>query len=260
MIHADLREGKEALECIEACSSLRHAPVLLVASDGQQAALCSTWSERIDDIIVLPINADQLTARINSLSRLASMTAECHRRQRALRDFGAGSPVDVAVSADIGGMSALIIGSVDDQLSGMLKALDGNMAISFAIDASDALLQLRRSPPDVIMIASDTSASDIEMMLHTLRSNLDWCDLPVLIIADIATLPRLAATTAFWGGGLEVLPPSTQPAVTRLRLQTLVRQCRLRRELRGTMVDGSSAPVLDAKTKLYDHSFFHHYV
>lgn len=258
MVDARSSEAKTTLKTLEKLSAFRHVPVMLITTDEDGAEAYSSWSERIDDIVLLPVDAVDLKNRLHGLGRLTSMTLECMRRRDALSDFGIARPAGSVVSRSFESTAILFVGPADGGQVGILETLRGRMTASYAIDVEHAIVQLDQTRTDVIMATSSISATDLRLLVREVKSRLEWCDLPIVIIADAPSEPILK-TVAAWGE-IDFLPPSTHPTVARLRLQILNRQWRLRRQLRGMVVDRLLAPVIDGSTGLYGHGFFHHYV
>lgn len=258
MIDADLRAAKCVLEGVEACPSLSHAPIMLVTADAEKAETCSSWSERIRDIILLPVDPNDLKRRVNNLSRLVAMAAECRRRWTAFADFGIAPPSDRAMTTDIHELSALIVGPAGGQPVELLQAFEGRMTASYATSAAEATVQLGHGSKDVILVTSAMPATDLRALFRSIKSTPEWHDLPILVIADTPP-PSIVEAFSPWGEA-EFLSPSTHPAITHLRLRALASQWRLRRQLRGLMVNRLLAPIMDGMTGLYGHSFLHHYI
>ncbi|MDH3660348.1 MAG: diguanylate cyclase [Alphaproteobacteria bacterium] len=258
IIDADQRQVQCVLEDVEACPSLRQAPIMLVAADIEKTEACLSWSERIGDIILLPVDPNDLKRRVNSLSRLVTMTAECRRRRDALVEFGIAPPSDLSTPSKFHELSVLIVGPFNDQQVEVLKTFEGRMTASYALSTTEAIDRLSHSLTDLILVTSAMPATGLIALLGKVKSTPEWCDLPILIIANRPSPPTIEAISPW--GEIEVLAPSTHPAITYLRLRGLARQWRLRQQLRGLMADCLLAPVKDGLTGLYGHSFLHHYV
>lgn len=261
LIDAGAREAKRLLDGIKDCPRLGTVPVMLIVTDEAKAQACASWSPQVDDIIVLPIERNDLRARVRSLSRLVSMTAELIRRQAVLSDFGVDSPVEPVLRGAADRINVLIVGEAPGDQVELLEALGGTITASYAETSVLALAHLNRSPldqVDMVIVMAATPAAEVRALFRLIRAAAEWADLPILLVEDAVSGRTLEAISP-WGDA-ELLPKPHYPVVVCRRLQVLTRQWRLRRQLRGMMADSKHAPTMDGLTGLYGHGFLHHYI
>lgn len=236
--------------------SLNAMPIMVVADDDEMVGVISSWSCRIDDIVILPVVLDDLKHRLRRLARLASMSEECRRRREALADFGIAISMDASASDVPERIDALIVGAADRHQIEILQGFEGHMMASYARGPNEAIAQLEHGQVDIVMATPDLSADDFGDLLRRVRSTPAWSDLPIVVSAD--ETPRHLAEGQ--GDDVEVLSAGCHPLAVRRHLEILARQWRLRRQLRGYCADRRPSQAFDALTGLYSHSFFHHYL
>jgi diguanylate cyclase (GGDEF)-like protein len=119
-----------------------------------------------------------------------------------------------------------------------------------------AIERLRRDDLDVALITTSQDHHELQRLCAAIRSDSELFDLPVVLVGRAQYFADRAQPFA-WGGS-DVLFQPFHPEVLRLRVQAWVRQQRLRRHLRGGLVN--LAPTTDRLTRLYGHGFLHAYV
>jgi two-component system cell cycle response regulator len=152
----------------------------------------------------------------------------------------------------------LLIGPAGgDQIQAM-TALGGAATAAYAETVESALERLRRDDLDVALITGSRDHGDLRRLCAAIRADVDLFDLPVLLIGRPDAFPDRALP--FDWGVSDVLFQPFQPEVLRLRVQSWVRQQRLRRRLRGALDGSQLPPTTDRLTRLHGHGFLHGYV
>jgi diguanylate cyclase (GGDEF)-like protein len=139
-----------------------------------------------------------------------------------------------------------------------MAALGGAATAAYAETAESALERLRRDDLDVALITGSTDHDDLRRLCAAIRADAALFDLPVLLVGRPGAFPDRALP--FHWGVSDVLLQPFQPEVLRLRVQSWVRQQRLRRRLRGWLGGGQPPPTIDGLTRLYGHGFLHGYL
>jgi two-component system, cell cycle response regulator len=258
LIDAWLENGMTLLTQVKADPYLRYLPVVIAAPEDAAAVAAHALARGADDVLVLPIDDAELFARIRALSRLASMEIERRRREAVLSQFGVTPPPEMPGVPAIDRIGILLIGPAGgDQIQAM-TALGGAATAAYAETAESALERLRRDDLDVALITGSRDHGDVQRLCAAIRADVDLFDLPVLLVGRPGAYPDRALP--FDWGVSDVLFQPFQPEVLRLRVQSWVRQQRLRRRLRGALDCSQLPPTTDRLTRLHGHGFLHGYV
>jgi two-component system cell cycle response regulator len=258
LIDAWLENGMTLLTQVKADPYLRYLPVVIAAPEDAAAVAAHALARGADDVLVLPIDDAELFARIRALSRLASMEIERRRREAVLSQFGVTPPPEMPGVPAIDRIGILLIGPAGgDQIQAM-TALGGAATAAYAETAESALERLRRDDLDVALITGSRDHGDVQRLCAAIRADVDLFDLPVLLVGRPDAYPDRALP--FDWGVSDVLFQPFQPEVLRLRVQSWVRQQRLRRRLRGALDCSQLPPTTDRLTRLHGHGFLHGYV
>ena len=258
LIDAWLENGMTLLTQVKADPYLRYLPVVIAAPEDAAAVAAHALARGADDVLVLPIDDAELFARIRALSRLASMEIERRRREAVLSQFGVTPPPEMPGVPAIDRIGILLIGPAGgDQIQAM-TALGGAATAAYAETAESALERLRRDDLDVALITGSRDHGDVQRLCAAIRADVDLFDLPVLLVGRPDAYPDRALP--FDWGVSDVLFQPFQPEVLRLRVQSWVRQQRLRRRLRGALDGSQLPPTTDRLTRLHGHGFLHGYV
>jgi diguanylate cyclase (GGDEF)-like protein len=150
----------------------------------------------------------------------------------------------------------LLIGPAGGDQIQVMTALGGAATAAYAETAASAIERLRRDDLDVALITTSQDHHQLQQLCATIRSDAELFDLPVVLVGRAHHFADHALPFA-WGLS-EVLFQPFHPEVLRLRVQSWVRQQRLRRHLRSGLA--GLAPTTDRLTRLYGHGFLHAYV
>lgn len=256
LIDAWIEDGLPLLTQIKADAATRFLPIVIATAEEPGAVAAHALALGADDVFVLPIADAELQARVHALARLAGMERERRRRDALLAQFGVPLPADSPGVPAIDRIGILLIGPAGGDQIQVLTALGGAATAAYAETVDSAVERLRRDDLDVALITTSRDHQELQRLCATIRSDPELFDMPVLLVgrAYHFTDPALPFT---WGLS-EVLFQPFHPEVLRLRVQSWVRQQRLRRHLRSGLVH--LARTTDRLTRLYGHGFLHAYV
>jgi two-component system cell cycle response regulator len=150
----------------------------------------------------------------------------------------------------------LLIGPAGGDQIQVMTALGGAATAAYAETADSALERLRRDDLDVALITTSHDHHELQRLCATIRNDPELFDLPVVLVGRAYHFADRALP--FTWGVSDVLFQPFHPEVLRLRVQSWVRQQRLRRHLRNGLVN--LARTTDRLTRLYGHGFVHAYV
>ncbi len=243
---------------IKASPEARHLPTVATTTDDPATVAAYALALGADDIFALPVEDTELYARIRALARLAMLEIELRRRETVLAEFGVRVWQDARGVPAIDRIGILLIGPAGGDQVQVMSALGGAATAAYAETADAALERLRRGDLDVAVITAARDSRETELLCAAIRSDAQLFDLPVLLIGRSDSFAD--RTTPFHWGVSDVLFQPFHPEILRLRVNSWVRQQRLRRRLRGDLDDGGIPPTTDRLTGLYGHGFLHGYV
>lgn len=258
LIDAWIEDGMALLTRMKADPRLRHLPAVIATTDEPPVVAAHGLALGADDVLVLPIEDAELYARIRALSRLATMEVERRRREAVLLQFGVAQPPEMPGVPAIDRIGILLIGPAGGDQIQVMTALGGAATAAYAESAEGALERLRRDDLDVAVITASRDHDELQRLCGAIRADLGLFDLPVLLVARPEAFPDRALP--FHWGVSDVLFQPFQPEVLRLRVQSWVRQQRLRRRLRSCLHGANPPPTTDRLTRLYGHGFVHGYL
>jgi diguanylate cyclase (GGDEF)-like protein len=256
LIDAWIEDGLPLLTQIKADAATRFLPIVIATAEEPGAVAAHALALGADDVLVLPIADAELQARVHALARLAGMERERRRRDALLAQFGVPLPADSPGVPAIDRIGILLVGPAGGDQIQVLTALGGAATAAYAETADSALERLRRDDLDVALITTSRDHHELQRLCATIRSDPELFDMPVLLVGRAHHFTDIALPFA-WGLS-EVLFQPFHPEVLRLRVQSWVRQQRLRRHLRSGLVH--LAQTTDRLTRLYGHGFLHAYV
>jgi diguanylate cyclase (GGDEF)-like protein len=256
LIDAWIEDGLPLLTQMKAQAATRCLPIVIATAEEAGAVAAHALALGADDVFVLPIEDTELHARIRALARLAGMEIECRRRDALLVQFGLPLATGTPAVPAIDRVGILLIGPAGGDQVQVMTALGGAATAAYAETAESAIERLRREDLDVALITTGYDHPELQRLCATIRSDPELFDLPVLLVGRAQHFADRALP--FGWGISDVLFQPFHPEVLRLRVQSWVRQQRLRRHLRGGLARVN--PATDHLTRLYGHGFLHAYV
>jgi diguanylate cyclase (GGDEF)-like protein len=256
LIDAWVEDGLPLLTQLKASPAIRYLPLVIATAEEPAAVAAHALALGADDVFVLPIDDAELHARTRALARLADMEIERRRRDALLAHFGVALGPETPGVPAIERIGILLIGPAGGDQIQVLTALGSTATAAYAETAHSAIERLRRNDLDVALITTSQDHHELQRLCAAIRSDAELFDLPVVLVGRSQHFADRAQPFA-WGVS-DVLFQPFHPEVLRLRVQAWVRQQRLRRHLRGGLVN--LAPTTDRLTRLYGHGFLHAYV
>jgi two-component system cell cycle response regulator len=256
LIDAWIEDGLPLLTQMKANAATRFVPIVIVTAEEPGAVAAHTLALGADDVLVLPIEDAELRARAGAHARLTGMEIERRRRDALLAQFGAPAPAETPGMPAVDRIGILLIGPAGGDQVQVMTALGGAATAAYAETSDAAIERLRRDDLDVALVTSGHDHHDLQRLCAAIRNDPELFDLPVLLVGRAHHFPDRALP--FQWGVSDVLFQPFHPELLRLRVQAWVRQQRLRRHLRGGLLN--LAPTTDRLTRLYGHGFLHAYV
>ena len=258
LIDAWVEAGMALLTQIKADPRTRYLPVVIATPDDAAAVAAHALALGADDMLMLPVEDGELFARIRALARLAAMEVERRRRDAVLGEFGLTAATEMPGIPAFNRVGILLIGPASGDKIQVMTALGGGVTAAHAETAESALERLHRDDLDVVLITTSRDHDELQRLCAAIRSDVELFDLPVLLVGRTDSFPD--RSLPFEWGVSDVLFHPFQPEVLRLRVQSWVRQQRLRRRLRGWLEGPQLPPIVDRLTRLFGHGFLHAYL
>jgi two-component system cell cycle response regulator len=256
LIDAWIEDGLPLLTQMKGNAATRFVPIVIGTAEEAGAVAAHALALGADDVLVLPIEDDELRARAGALARVAGMEVERRRRDVLLAKFGVPLPTETPGVPAFDRTGILLIGPAGGDQVQALTALGGAATAAYAETADSAIERLRRDDLDVALITTSDDHHELQRLCATIRHDPELFDLPVILVGRVQHFADRALPFA-WGVS-DVLFQPFHPEVLRLRVQAWVRQQRLRRHLRSGLAN--LARTTDRLTRVYGHGFLHAYV
>jgi two-component system, cell cycle response regulator len=214
------------------------------------------------DVIPLPVYIGQLMLRLRSLSRLALMQRELHRRQRTMRDFLLmADDKDLSLDFGIDSLRAMPLRPrvLVVQLSESISGPDWHSVISefaeplIVTSFEEAQSELFSGNADVTLIDCRNSVEEALAFVASLRSTAQLYNHPVLLAVPDAKNITLDRTFAAGINDLFVGPMSAEDVAA--RVNALLRHDRLRQHLSEECDASGDAITRDSLTGLFTYGF-----
>lgn len=258
LLDAGANRTAPLLESIKASADTANLPVMLIAEDNPALLEHMALDVDVDDVIILPIPRDDLRSRVRNVARLASMTAELERRLNTLSDFGINRQNDRSEPTTVERVQLLLVGPIGDDQVPLIDMLGDTATFTYAATTDHAWHQLRQSYVDMIVVTSEAAPGDIRELCRRVKATRSLTDLPILIADDAHSSPTIE--TICRDENVDLIRAPVQPLIMKKRLQVMVHQHRLKRQLRGMMAAGPYVSTVDNLTGLYNRGFLYHYL
>lgn len=244
--------GMDLAKRLKTEESTADIPVALMCDHFTTALSQQALENRIDDLVVQPIDPGVLVARLKPLLRLSTMHAELSRRAQVASRFGiaAAGKVDLSVADD----NQMVLLVSDDKAAAksyidVLKHANVTVTDNL-IEAEDLLTQ--HNFDAAILDVSDSPAEHLSLCSQ-IRNNSRLFNLPVLLIAAPGTFPD--PVEPYRRGASRVLVRPAEPDLLGTALLALVRRQRLRWRIREALLKTFGKPTGDDRTQAYSKDF-----
>src|SRR5947208_3464435 len=242
-------DGFEVCRRLKANPRTTDIPVVMVTALSDVADRLRGLEAGADDFLTKPVNDVALFARVRSLVRLKRMMEELRVREGICSKFGGDTPV----SEDTGPARIMIVDDDEFAVSRMTETLLP-LAHSVARASTCAEAWNLLAPDIELIIASlSTPGGDALRLVTQCRANETFRQLPILLIADNADLPRLAKGLDLGANDYLVRPVDRNELLARTATQ--VRRKRLQNRLEENYRRSLDLALTDELTGLYHRRY-----
>jgi two-component system cell cycle response regulator len=246
------------MDGFEVCRRLRDSPrtadipVVMITALSDVADRLRGLESGADDFLTKPVNDVALFARVRSLVRLKRMMDELRLREEVCGRFS-GSDTPDASAAEVLPPRILL---VEDQAFAATRITETLAptagSVERAASCSEAQ-QLLAGPVELAIVSMSLRDGDPLRLVSQLRAHESSRDLPILLIADEAELPRLAKGLDLGANDYLVRPLDRNELLARVRTQ--IRRKRLQERLRANYHRSLSLALTDELTGLYNRRY-----
>lgn len=206
----------------------------------------------IDDMLVGPVNPEQVCHRMRSLIRLNTMHEELVRRLDTSAKYGFDAPGAIAPPRHIDNATVLALG--DPVQFGMIEnALAKQATLVGALSEATAHEYLARGNFDAVLINAADSLEPYIAFVSSLRKESRLYNLPVLGLAEESHARD--CSLLYESGFTDVLSRPCSADEIRVRVNLLVRESRFRDSLKHIYKQAKHLATSDALTGLYSRGF-----
>jgi two-component system, cell cycle response regulator len=244
-------DGFEVCRRLKANPRTADLPVVMVTALSDTASRLTGLEAGADDFLTKPVNDIALFARVRSLVRLKRMTEEWRLRDKICGQFGSQDAGGIA--ADSAPARILLLEEDDFAAARMSEALAPIANELVRASTCAAAHDLLDEDTELLIASLSVPDGDTLRLLSQCRATETYRQLPILLIADAADLPRLAKGLDLGANDYLVRPLDRSELVARSSSQ--IRRKRMHERLRENQRRSLSLALTDELTGLYNRRF-----
>lgn len=246
-------DGFEVCRRLKANAGTAHIPIVMVTALSDAADRLRGLEAGADDFLTKPVNDTALFARVRSLVRLKRMMEEWKLREEVCGRFamlpggGAEKPEDLS--------PARILLLEENRLAATRIAETLAPMTADIIHVTGCKEALERLEPSVELVIAGMNVSDGDplRLVSQSRASEHTRQIPILLVADEADLPRLAKGLDLGANDYIIRPIDRNELTARARTQ--IRRKRLHDRLRENYHRSLSLALTDPLTGLYNRRY-----
>ena len=244
-------DGFEVCRRLKANPRTADLPVVMVTALSDGASRLTGLDAGADDFLTKPVNDIALFARVRSLVRLKRMTEEWRLRDKICGQFGSedgGSRLADSAPARI-----VLLEDDDFAAARMSEALAPIARELVRAGTCPTAQELLDDETELFIASLSVADGDPLRLLSQCRATETYRQLPILLIAEAADLPRLAKGLDLGANDYLVRPLDRSELVARSSSQ--IRRKRMHERLRENQRRSLSLALTDELTGLYNRRF-----
>ncbi len=243
-------DGFEVCRRLKANPRTCDTPVVMVTALSEVSDRLRGLESGADDFLTKPVNDIALFARVRSLVRLKRMMEELRLREDVCGRFGSG---DAEASDDLRPARILLLeepGFAASRIADTLAPIAAEIVRANDCTAAQALLD---ESIELTIASLSMPDGDPLRLVSQWRANENFRQLPILLIAEEAELPRLAKGLDLGANDYLIRPVDRNELLARARTQ--IRRKRLQERLRENYRRSLSLALIDELTGLYNRRY-----
>jgi two-component system cell cycle response regulator len=246
-------DGFETCRRLKADPRTADIPVVMVTALSDASDRLRGLEAGADDFLTKPVNDIALFARVRSLVRLKRTMDEWRLREEVCDRFASLPGQQRTGGEEITGARFLVVEDSRLAATKICDSLSSLAAESKVVATVREALAVLDKPYDLIIIGMAISNGDPLRLVSHLRANEATRQVPILLVADEAELPRLAKGLDLGANDYILRPVDRNELLARGRTQ--VRRKRLNDRLRENYQKSLSLALTDPLTQLYNRRY-----
>jgi two-component system, cell cycle response regulator len=245
-------DGFEVCKRIKSNPKTAHVPVVMVTALDQPSDRVAGLEAGADDFLTKPVDDAALFARVRSLVRLKMMTDELRMREETGQSMGLLDPA--AHYSDTESVSRVLI--IEDRLESaawLEAALEGRHRVLKSDTFEDALVRVRGSDCDLVIISLGMRGFDGLRLCSQLRSLPEGRNVPILVIVSEGDRRKLNQALEMGVNDYLTRPIDRNELTARVRTQ--LRKKRYADQLRHNVQLSLEMAITDQLTGLHNRRY-----
>jgi len=245
-------DGFEVCKRIKSNPKTAHVPVVMVTALDQPSDRVAGLEAGADDFLTKPVDDAALFARVRSLVRLKMMTDELRMREETGQSMGLLDPA--AHYSDSEAVSrVLIIEDRPESAAWLEAALEGRHRVLKSDTFEDALVRVRGSDCDLVIISLGMRGFDGLRLCSQLRSLPEGRNVPILVIVSEGDRRKLNQALEMGVNDYLTRPIDRNELTARVRTQ--LRKKRYADQLRHNVQLSLEMAITDQLTGLHNRRY-----
>jgi two-component system cell cycle response regulator len=246
-------DGFETCRRLKADPRTADIPVVMVTALSDASDRLRGLEAGADDFLTKPVNDIALFARVRSLVRLKRTMDEWRLREEVCDRFASLPGEQRPGTEELAGARFLVVEDSRLAAAKICDSLSSLAAESKVVATVREALAALDEPYDLIIIGMAIGNGDPLRLVSHLRANEATRQVPILLVADEAELPRLAKGLDLGANDYILRPVDRNELLARGRTQ--LRRKRLNDRLRENYQKSLSLALTDPLTQLYNRRY-----
>jgi two-component system cell cycle response regulator len=246
-------DGFETCRRLKADPRTADIPVVMVTALSDASDRLRGLEAGADDFLTKPVNDIALFARVRSLVRLKRTMDEWRLREEVCDQLASLPGEQRSGGEELAGGRFLVVEDSRLAAAKICESLSSLAAESKVVATVREALAALDKAYDLVIIGMAIANGDPLRLVSHLRANEATRQVPILLVADEAELPRLAKGLDLGANDYILRPVDRNELLARGRTQ--LRRKRLNDRLRENYQKGLSLALTDSLTQLYNRHY-----
>lgn len=246
--------GFEVCQRLKSDPATAHIPVVMITALTEVTDRVKGLEAGADDFLNKPINDLALMARVRSLLRLKLIMDEWRLRE------GTAAELALPIGSEGGGHlrvppAKVLLVEDDPREADLIGSCCANENYQLSTEATiaAALENSQNSDHDIVTVSLDLKEEDGLMLVAHLRADERTRTLPIIMLADLQQMERIAKGLDL--GANDYLVRPLEPSEFSARSRSLIRQKRHYDQLRKNYTQSLSLALVDPLTGAYNRRY-----
>lgn len=245
-------DGFEVCRLIKQNPKSAHMPVVMVTALDQPSDRVAGLDAGADDFLTKPVDDGALFARVRSLVRLKMLTDELRMREETGQSMGLLDPAETFTDAPPPGR-ILAVEDRPESANWFTSALQPANEVTTVDTFEEALMRVRASEYDLIIVSLDMRGFDGLRLCSQLRSLPEGRSVPILVVAREGERRKLNQALEMGVNDYLTRPVDKNELIARVRTQ--LRKKRYTDRLRHNVQLSLEMAITDQLTGLHNRRY-----